>query len=334
MLDVPYVRLRFRHTPRLVYRTCMLSHPDTLCESIMADQVIITGACGFVGAHLAVALARLGLKVIATDIQPLSGPTAAMFATAGISSFVQGDLNDTDFVDSLLRHGGGVIHAAGSSRQSIVKANPPEAVNATVGTTTLLLGMMRQYHTDWFILLSSRDVERFNGMGKHAYSLDDVYALLKQTAEDISHCYCMDSGIPLLIYRLSDVYGSALDHPGKVLPIFIRRAREGLPLHVYEPTALCYFTHIHDVVAAICEGVTELNKGRTSFDLRRAWNLPGITILKLAQLIKNILGNNTQLIINNSTHDHVSILNNKYIPQGNNFIQKITLEDGLRKLLI
>ncbi len=300
----------------------------------MADHVVITGACGFVGAHLAVAVARLGFTVIATDIQPLSGQTAAMLAAAGISSFVQGDLNDAGFVEDLLCRGGGVIHAAGSSRQSIVKANPPVAVNATIGTTTLLLGMMQKYKTSWCILLSTRDVERFDGMCKNAYSLNDVYALLKQTAEDISHCYCMDSGIPLLIYRLSDVYGSALDHPGKVLPIFIRRAGEGLPLHVYEPGSRCHFTHIDDVVAAICSGVTELREGRTNFDLRRVWTEDSTTVLELADLIAATAANGAHVIACDGADDVPECPAPQPAASGGwRFSPRISLGQGLRRLL-
>lgn len=263
----------------------------------MTDRrIIVTGAAGFVGSHLSIELASRGYQVVATDLRMLTDDMTGRFRQAGVTVFLRGDLGERGFVEELLAEGGGVIHAAGASRVSTVKENPPSAVASIVTSTTLLLEQATRDQVPWFILLSTREIERLEAGEMHNPAADDFYALLKQLAERISRGYCDAIGRPLLVFRLSDVYGSLQDHQGKLLSLFLRRALADETLQIHHPEGECFFTHINDVVAAICQGVDELQRGREGFELRRLWSDTAITIRELSRLILKVTGSRSQLI--------------------------------------
>ncbi len=65
------------------------------------ERVLVTGAAGFIGSHVAEHCLRLGFDVIATD--DLSGGYRENVLTEAI--WVQGDLRSADFVKQLWNHG-------------------------------------------------------------------------------------------------------------------------------------------------------------------------------------------------------------------------------------
>lgn len=65
-------------------------------------RVLVTGAAGFIGSHVAAHALAAGFEVVATD--DLSGGFRENVPAA--ARFVQGDLRDAAFVATLLRDGG------------------------------------------------------------------------------------------------------------------------------------------------------------------------------------------------------------------------------------
>src|ERR1700693_2338633 len=81
------------------------------------ERVLVTGAAGFIGSHVAEHCLRLGFDVIATD--DLSGGYRENVLPEAI--WVQGDLRCADFVEQLWSHGriGHVSHIAASAAKGL-----------------------------------------------------------------------------------------------------------------------------------------------------------------------------------------------------------------------
>jgi UDP-glucose 4-epimerase len=252
--------------------------------------ILITGAAGFVGAHLVEHFARAGNQVIAADRRR---PDAALGETAGVR-WVTSDLADASFAEQLPPRLEGVIHAAGTSRSAIATSRPVECVRETVlGTARLLETVSGRVR--WFLLLSSRMVSDLEGRAGVGGGKADVYAVAKQASENLLRCYGQAHGIAHLAARLSDVYGSPRDHADKLLPTLLRRAREGKPLLLQDPEARFYFVHIEDLVGALADAVADL-RGGASWEVRELWSRPGIAMTALAELVKRVAGSTSEIV--------------------------------------
>jgi nucleoside-diphosphate-sugar epimerase len=253
-------------------------------------KILITGANGFIGRHLMKRASTEGLNIRATDI---SSPKEI---PEGIE-FVHGDLTSIEFARNITQDLDGVVHLAAVSRVSIARNDPAACISINVlGTATLLQALYERNSKPWFILISTREVERIMKFDVFP-ELDDIYAISKRTAEDIAIWFCRKNNSSLFIFRLSDVYGDleSDDNPPKVLSIFLSRALQNLPIDVHHPDMLFYFSHISDVVNTLLQGIKEIRDVEAGFEIRRIWTAQCISLLDLAKLICNLTGSHSEI---------------------------------------
>jgi nucleoside-diphosphate-sugar epimerase len=108
-------------------------HPDTFSSA----RVLVTGGAGFIGSHLAEALAGLGAAVVVLD--DLSGGSRANLGSFGPVKFVEGSLLDERLVGQCVDGCRFVFHQAalGSVPRSVEQPRLYQEVNAT-GTLNVL----------------------------------------------------------------------------------------------------------------------------------------------------------------------------------------------------
>lgn len=276
---------------------------------------------------------RQGIPIVATDRR------APGTQHPGSIAWMQGDLADPDFAAQLPRDIAGVIHAAGTSRSSIAAKDPVECIRSSVlGTAQLLAAVSPS--SPWFLLVSSRMVSELEARQEEGDGPVDVYAVAKQAAETLLRHYARSGpGFRYVIARLSDVYGSASDHPDKLLPSLIRCAREGRPLVVKDPAARFYFVHIEDVLAKLAAAVDDLqNPVPGSFaTVRDVWSGPGTTMGELALLVKTVCGSASAVVTADPTGSgpapRAPVGGPKRAASDWNFQPTIELEAGLRRVV-
>jgi nucleoside-diphosphate-sugar epimerase len=241
-------------------------------------KILITGAEGFVGLNLAKALLKAGYQIKGTDMVPQKNFPASQ-------EFVQGNLNDKSFSDYLLNDVDGVIHLAGVSRAGDGRRDPVACAQANVmASVNICQGICGQQRKMWLMLGSTREVDQLQKQGT-AESLNDFYAISKQAMEDMASSFAQEGCFPVLIMRLSDVYGVENDHQGKLLPNFVKLAIAGETLEVRNNTILFYYTHIHDVIDAFLDGIASFEDNPAPIEIRRIWIDDGISIQGLAELV-------------------------------------------------
>ena len=207
-------------------------------------KILITGATGFLGSRLVEIMSTIkGLEILAT------GRT---LKTQNISKksnlkYILGNLEDTKFVDSLVKGVDTIIHTAALSSQM---GNPKDFQRANVEATKHLLKAAKANKIKKFIFISSPSVYfRF----KHQLELKESdslpkpvnsYAYSKREAEKLVQSF----KIPYIILRPRALIGRG---DKVIMPRILRAHREGRLMRMGDETNRVDITPVSNVVDAI-----------------------------------------------------------------------------------
>lgn len=179
------------------------------------SKILISGAHGFIGKHLARWLARQGHQVagLGHGIWP-----AAEAASWGLSHWLNGDIQSGNL--RLLQQASGtpevVYHLAGGSSVGVAIANPREDFFRTVATTAELLEWLRvDAPQARLVAVSSAAVY---GSGHDGPIAEDAaltpyspYGHHKRVMEELCRSYAASYGLRVSIARLFSVFGTELN---------------------------------------------------------------------------------------------------------------------------
>ena len=224
-------------------------------------KVLLTGAAGFIGSHLAEALLARGDRVIALDnfddyYDPrIKRENLRQALDQRNFRLIEGDIRDRRCVDSILSEGGieSVVHLAALAgvRHSLEK--PLEFTDVNVNGTMVLLEATRQYNVKKFILASSSNVYGNNPKVPFAEA-DPVdkpispYAATKKAAELLCHVYHDLYGMQVNCLRYFTVYGPR-QRPDLAIHKFARLILAGEPIPVYGDGSMARdYTYIDDII--------------------------------------------------------------------------------------
>ncbi|MFC4068795.1 NAD-dependent epimerase/dehydratase family protein [Actinoplanes subglobosus] len=211
-------------------------------------RVVVTGAAGFIGSHLAQALAAAGRDVLAVDSRKRGASTAniAELARAGLTiidrDLVTDDLADLADVDIVLHLAGrpGVRTSFGAGAADTHRDN-------VVATERLVAACAATRPR--FVFASSSSVY---GDADRPCDEDDridprsPYARSKSDAETLVR----GSGLPAVVLRYFSVYGPR-QRPDMAFHRFIEAALDGSPAPLYGDGGQSRsFTFVGDVVGA------------------------------------------------------------------------------------
>lgn len=177
-------------------------------------NILITGAHGFIGKHLARWLARQGHQVsgLGHGIWPV-----AEAASWGVTHWLNGDIQSGNL--RLLQQAGGtpdvVYHLAGGSSVGVAIANPREDFFRTVATTAEMLEWLRvDAPQARLVAVSSAAVY---GSGHDGSIAEDAtltpyspYGHHKRIMEELCRSYAASYGLRVSITRLFSVFGAEL----------------------------------------------------------------------------------------------------------------------------
>jgi len=221
--------------------------------------VWVSGGAGFIGRVVARALLEAGNDVTAAVRDPRR---AAVLADLG-ATVVQDDLSDVRVVTEALRGHDAVIHAAGSYRVGITRAERGAMWDANIGTTTRVLDAAEAAGTKRIVYVSTANV--FGNT--HGRIVDETYR--RDLAEGFLSWYDetkygahevalqrVAAGGPIVIVQPTQVYGPG-DHSGfgEQLELAFRGK---LPYRALDAVGVS-LVHVDDLAAGI---VAALERGR------------------------------------------------------------------------
>jgi UDP-glucuronate 4-epimerase len=227
-------------------------------------SILVTGAAGFIGYHVAEALLGRGDEVVGIDnlndyydVRLKEARLARLTPKRGFT-FHRVDIADRDAVGGVVeRHPDitGVVHLAAQAGVRYSLENPYAYIDANVmGQVVMLEATRRLKQLKSFAYASSSSV--YGGNTKQPFSIEDrvdtpvsLYAATKRACELIGHTYAHLYGLPSIGLRFFTVYGP-WGRPDMAAYLFTRAIMAGKPIDVFNNGKMRRdFTFIEDIVA-------------------------------------------------------------------------------------
>ncbi|MEM7441746.1 MAG: GDP-mannose 4,6-dehydratase [Pseudomonadota bacterium] len=265
--------------------------------------VLITGAAGFIGMHVAEALLARGDEVIGVDTLNAYYDTRLKQARldrltqhAGFS-FSKTDVADPTAIVDLIAgrpEATRIIHLAAQAGVRYSLKAPFDYIRANVlGQTAMLEAARALPKLECFIYASSSSV--YGANTKVPFAVIDradkpvsLYAATKRSGELIAESYHHLYGLPITGLRFFTVYGP-WGRPDMAYYLFTNAITEGIPLTLYDGgRPQRDFTYIDDIVAGILGAVDATPESR-----HQVYNLGNNrteTVTKLVETIEKAVG--------------------------------------------
>jgi UDP-glucuronate 4-epimerase len=227
-------------------------------------SILLTGAAGFIGFHVAKALLERGDRVVGidnlNDYYDLRLKHARLAELAAFPGFRFTKLDVADRAGVFALVGGhkdlsGIIHLAAQAGVRYSLENPYAYIDANVmGTLVMLEAARRIKNLGAITYASSSSV--YGANRKQPFSVADpvdqpvsLYAATKRSCELIAHSYSHLYGLSATGLRFFTVYGP-WGRPDMAAYLFTRAILAGEPIKVFNEGHMARdFTYIDDIVA-------------------------------------------------------------------------------------
>ena len=308
--------------------------------------VLVTGAAGFVGFHVAQALLQRGEKVVGVDnLNSYYDPALKHARLSQLVpwpgfTFVEADIADRVGMTALAdAHSDTteIVHLAAQAgvRHSLV--DPYAYVTANVmGHVTVLEAARRFPALRHLVYASSSSV--YGGNTKLPFAEGDpvntpvsLYAATKRADELISHAYAHLHGLPQTGLRFFTVYGP-WGRPDMAYFSFAEAILAERPITLYEGGALRRdFTYIDDVVDGVLRCLVHPPGGIVPAQVLNLGNSKSEEVSRLVSLLEEALGRkaNLQIVPRPATDVGETHADLSRVANAIGFAPRIGLEDGV-----
>ena len=244
-------------------------------------KILLTGAAGFIGSHVAKRLISEGhvivgldnindyydvnlkydrLKNLGIDKINIHSNQLVKSSSSENFSFVQASLEDEDFIDQLFaaQHFDVVCNLAAQAgvRYSIEK--PLKYIQSNVIGFTNILEACKNYKIKHLVYASSSSVYGLNSdipfkVSHHTDHPVSVYAATKKSNEMLAHVYSHIYKLPTTGLRFFTVYGP-WGRPDMAYFLFTDAILNGKPIKVFNGGEMRRdFTYIDDITEGVCK---------------------------------------------------------------------------------
>lgn len=291
-------------------------------------SVLVTGAAGFIGAHLTLSSVRSGQHVLAL------ARSLPADRVAGVE-WIEADLERAP-IEPLVAGCDAIVHLACCSMSRCAN-DPALAERSNAVTTVRLLEAARRLGVSQFVFTSTGQVYGGHGLLPNVEDApaapEGPYAIAKLSAEQWCRLYAAQYGISIQVLRLFNVYGRRLDGQarGTVEEIFVDRVAAGLP-----PTILGSgetgrdFIHVDDVVRAIDLALSRTGDGSpVNVGTGRLTTLTDLAGMITRQLSADV----SPIYLPSAGSSARYQADTRRASERLGFVATVSLEDGLRRLI-
>lgn len=299
-------------------------------------KVLVTGAAGFIGSHVAEHCLKLGFDVVGVD--DLSGGFKENVPDN--VHFIEGSVVDKEFVEKLFKEHkfDYVYHLAAYAAEGLSHFIRHFNYTNNLLASINLINQSILTNVKCFIFTSSIAVYGTNQIPMTEDTVpqpEDPYGVSKYAVElDLKAAHHM-FGMPSIIFRPHNVYGerqNTADRYRNVIGIFMNQVMSGQPMSIFgDGLQTRAFSHIDDVAPIIARSPLVQEAYNQVFNIGA--DKP-YTVLELAEIVAEAFGVEKNIIHHEArkevvhayaTHDKV---HNTFSPD-----TPITLRDGIQRMV-
>ncbi|HTV01879.1 MAG TPA: UDP-glucuronic acid decarboxylase family protein [Luteitalea sp.] len=300
-------------------------------------RVVITGAAGFIGSHLAETLIDRGYSVVGID-NLLTGDTANIAHLANRDfTFIKHDVTNYIYIDGPVD---AVLHWASPASPIDYLELPIPTLKVGALGTHKALGLAKEKKAR-FVIASTSEVygDPLEHPQKETYwgnvnpvGPRGVYDEAKRFAEAMTMAYHRYHGVDTKIVRIFNTYGPRMRvNDGRSVPAFMSQALRNEDVTIFgdgsQTRSFCYVTDLVDGILRLLDSDTNepVNIG----------NPHELTIKQIAETIIRMTGSSSQLVYKPLPEDDPKV-RRPDITKARTLLgwePKVPLEEGLTKTI-
>lgn len=293
-------------------------------ETLSFNNVLVTGAAGFIGNHLSERLVKEGARVVGLDNLndyydvALKKDRLNRLKPYGNFSFVKANLEDRLALERIFEENAVdvVVNLAAQAGVRYSLINPQAYVDANIVGFVNLLECCRHHHVKHLVFASSSSV--YGANTNMPFSVHDnvdhpvsLYAATKKANELMAHTYSHLFSLPCTGLRFFTVYGP-WGRPDMALFLFTKAILEGNPIKVFNHGKMRRdFTYIDDIVEGVVRVMRRLPMPNpkwtgdhpdpgTSYAPYRIYNIGNnqpVELMRFIETIENVIGKKADKIL-------------------------------------
>lgn len=216
-------------------------------------QVLVTGAGGFIGSHLAERLVELGAKVSALVHYNALGAWGWLDGSdvRGEIRVVAGDVTDRESVRSAMRDASVVFHLAALIGIPYSYHAPASYMRTNIEGTLNVLQAAREHHTPRVVHTSTSEVygtARYVPIDEaHPLQGQSPYSASKIAADKMAEAYHLSFGLPVVTVRPFNTFGPR-QSARAVIPTIITQCLTGGAIRLGNLTPTRDLNYVSDTV--------------------------------------------------------------------------------------
>lgn len=265
-------------------------------------RVLITGGAGFIGSHLADHYVAAGDAVTILDNFSTGSKTNVAHLDGKITT-VDGDIRNTDLVESLTKDSDLVLHMAAALGVNTILESPLESMSTNITGSEVVLNAAAKFKKR-IIIASTSEIYGKNPKQPLNETDDRVvgapqkirwtYSDAKAIEEAMAFALHQEMNLSVTTVRLFNTVGPRqTGHYGMVIPRFVHAALNNQPITIYgDGTQSRVFCHVADAVQAIA---TLAPTDSTIGDVYNVGGTGEVTIKHLAEQVLGITGSKSEL---------------------------------------
>ena len=272
--------------------------------------VLVTGAAGFIGFHVAAALLARGEQVVGLDNlndyyeTGLKHARLAQIERHPGFRFIHGDVADRDLMQSLPGRLPGldrIVHLAAQAGVRYSLEQPRTYVQSNIAGQLEILELARGMQGPRHLVYASSS-SVYGGSTRLPFGLDDpcdtpqsLYAATKRAGELMGYSYSHLYAIPMTGLRFFTVYGP-WGRPDMAPMLFARAILQGRPIKLFNNGQMERdFTYIDDIVAGV---LAALDRPPTTTPPHQVYNLgnnKSVPLLTFLATLERACGRSAQI---------------------------------------
>ena len=230
-------------------------------------RIIVTGAAGAIGSHLAERLADLGYQVIVIDsLTDYYSPKIKKITVKDVKSkgvkFHHKDLVE-DNIENLVKDADVIFHLAAQPGISATTSFEDYLKNNIIATQRLLEAVKKNKNLKMFFHASTSSIygKLANGDETIEPKPTSNYGVTKLAAEQLALSYHRELGVPVSVLRFFSVYGER-ERPEKFYHKLIRAIHndEEVPFYEGSENHVRSYTYISDIIDGCVLALQNLDK--------------------------------------------------------------------------